>query len=114
MTSGSVRARVLGDLTGGPKAASIFAAEIGPYAYPCLHKLQADGLVRQDVRTLAYELTDAGRAWLENGGYRKEGWRNEQVQAETERGERDEHSVRRRRDMVRDRDDRRGGPRLPG
>ena len=94
MTAGEVRARVLGDLAEGPKAASVFAAEIGPYAYPCLYKLQADGLVRQDVRTLAYELTDAGRARLGTGASDEEGTENDRERVEEEREMGRKHQMR--------------------
>jgi len=62
----STRRDILCDLAdGGPVAASVLRDQYGPYAYPCVWKLVADGLVVQDARTKAYAITDAGIAYLE-------------------------------------------------
>lgn len=58
------RALILADLSERQYALSVLRARYGGYAYACVYKMELEGLVRQDECSLAYGITDAGRAWL--------------------------------------------------
>lgn len=61
----TTRWRALRDLAdNGPRCLSSMREEIGGYAYPCVYKMQAEGLVDYSERMKCYVITDKGREAL--------------------------------------------------
>jgi len=59
------KARILRDMDdNGPMAMSVIRDRHGPYAFYVVKGALEDGLVSQDPRTLAYMVTDSGRAFV--------------------------------------------------
>ena len=62
MAKNNTRELILRDLAqGGPMALTVMRDAYGGYAYPCVYKAQAEGLVESRARTKCYSITEAGR-----------------------------------------------------
>ena len=62
MMGSDTRMLILRDLAqGGPMALTAMRDAYGGYAYPCVYKAQAEGLVEYSERTKCYSITEAGR-----------------------------------------------------
>jgi DNA-binding PadR family transcriptional regulator len=58
------RVMILSDLSERQYALSVLRSKYGGYAYPCVYKMELEGLVAQDDCSLAYKITPEGREWL--------------------------------------------------
>ena len=62
MMARDTRELILRDLAqGGPMALTVMRDAYGGYAYPCVYKAQAEGLVEYSERTKCYSITEKGR-----------------------------------------------------
>ena len=65
MAKNNTRELILRDLAqGGPMALTVMRDAYGGYAYPCVYKAQAEGLVEYSERTKCYSITEKGRRAL--------------------------------------------------
>ena len=65
MARNSTREMILRDLArDGPMALTVMRDAYGGYAYPCVYKAQAEGLVEYSERTKCYSITEKGRRAL--------------------------------------------------